>query len=157
MELRVSIFRNIWLADDDIDDREVFEDAVKQILPSTTVTTFLNGELLMDALHAGQVPDILFLDINMPCKDGMDCLKEIRAMVQFSRLPIIMFSSSVQPKHVESAYGFGANLYYSKPTTFYELIAGLSNLFRMDWTDPYTITSNHYINSKFVAYKNHLL
>jgi len=157
MESKVSIFKNIWLADDDIDDREVFEDAVKQILPSTTVTTFLNGEVLMAALHAGQVPDILFLDINMPCKDGMDCLKEIRAMVQFSRLPIIMFSSSVQPKHVESAYGFGANLYYSKPTTFYELIAGLSNLFRMDWTDPYTITSNHYINSKFVAYKNHLL
>ena len=157
MESPVSVFKNIWLADDDIDDRQLFEDAVNQILPATTVSTFLNGEVLMAAVHAGQMPDILFLDINMPCKDGMDCLKEIRAIEQFSRLPIIMFSSSVQPKHVEPAYGFGANLYYSKPTTFYELIAGLSNLFRMNWADPYTITSNHYINNKFVAYKNHLL
>ena len=89
----------------------------------------------------------------MPCKDGMDCLIEIRAQRHFSRLPIVIFSSAKGSKYIETSYGYGASLYYSKPTSFRELISGLSNLFKMDWTDPFTITSNHYINNKFAAYK----
>ncbi len=147
------VFENIWLADDDKDDCELFEDVLKQILPHTALTIISNGEVLMNKLTPATTPDILFLDINMPCKDGMDCLIEIRAQRHFSRLPIVIFSSAKSSKFIETSYGYGASLYYSKPTSFQELISGLSNLIKMDWTDPFTITSNHYINNKFAAYK----
>jgi CheY-like chemotaxis protein len=146
------VFEKIWLADDDKDDCELFEDVLKQIMPLASLTIIPNGEVLMNMLTPATKPDILFLDINMPCKDGMDCLVEIRAQRHFSRLPIVMFSSTKESKFIHTSYGYGANLFYSKPTSFNELIAGLSNLFKMNWNDPFTITSNHYINNKFVAY-----
>jgi len=150
-----SLLQDIWLADDDIDDQEIFIDAVKQILPLAAISVFINGEKLMAALNAGKKPDILFLDINMPCKDGLDCLKEIRANAANEKLPIIIYSSSVQPKHIDESYSLGASLYYKKPSSFQEFIKGLSSLLCMNWSDPYTITSAHYINNRFVAFGDH--
>jgi CheY-like chemotaxis protein len=152
MDTVVPLFEKIWLADDDKDDCELFEDVLKQILPLVSLTIIPNGEVLMNMLTPATKPDMLFLDINMPCKDGMDCLVEIRAQRLFSRLPIVIFSSTKESKFIDTSYGYGANLFYSKPTSFNELIAGLSNLFKMNWSDPFTVTSNHYINNKFVAY-----
>lgn len=150
--MQSTIFKQIWLADDDPDDCELFKDVLHQVLPGASLTILHDGEDLMKALTTSNKPDILFLDINMPCMDGLSCLLEIRAQRHFSRLPIVVFSSSTQPQHPDACYGYGANLYYSKPTSFNELIAGLSHLFKMDWNDPYTITSNHFINNKFVPY-----
>jgi DNA-binding NarL/FixJ family response regulator len=152
MDSAIPIFKKIWLADDDEDDCELFEDALKQILPAVSLITIPTADLLMTMLSSSNKPDILFLDINMPGKNGIDALVEIRAHRHFSRLPIVMFSSTKEPKFIHTSYGYGANLFYSKPTSFNELIAGLSNLFKMDWSDPFTITSNHYINNMFVAY-----
>lgn len=146
-------FKKIWLADDDKDDCELFEDALKRLLPDVSLTIIPNGEILMSRLTPATRPNMLFLDINMPCKDGMDCLVEIRAQRHFSRLPIVVFTSTQASKFIHTSYGYGANLFYSKPTSFQELITGLVNLFKMDWSDPFTITTNHYINNKFVPYK----
>ncbi len=153
METYNSHIVNIWLADDDEDDCEFFKDILLQISPLATLTIIPNGEVLLNSLTAASKPDILFLDINMPCRDGLDCLVEIRAQRHFSKLPIIIFSSSIQTKHIDASYDYGANLFYSKPTSFQELIAGLSNLLSMDWSDPYTITKKHYINNKYVPFK----
>ncbi len=143
--------RKIWLADDDPDDREIFEDAIKETLGSCELNLFAGGEALLAALDSGQLPDILFLDINMPC-NGFDCLKEIRQNRQLKKMPIIIFSSSGNPKDVEDSYKSGANLFYRKPSSFKQLITGLKNLLFMNWKDPFTITSNHYINHQFVPY-----
>ncbi|MDQ3550255.1 MAG: response regulator [Bacteroidota bacterium] len=153
METQVSVFENIWLADDDSDDCELFQDVLKQILPSATITIIPDGDQLMKLLTTNNKPDILFLDINMPGIDGLNCLVNIRSERHFSKLPIVIFSSSTQPKHVDASYGYGANLFYSKPSSLNNLIAGLGNIFKMNWHDPYTITSEHYINNKFVAYQ----
>lgn len=150
----VPIFENIWLADDDIDDCELFEDVLKQILPLCRLTIFPNGETLLNTLSPANKPEMLFLDINMPKKNGMECLLEIRAQRHFSRLPIVIFSSSKEPRFMDSSYGYGANLYYSKPTSFNELIAGLTSLLNMNWNDPYTVTSEHFINKKFVPFRS---
>lgn len=152
METQVSVFENIWLADDDKDDCELFQDVLKQILPSSTLTIIPNGDELLKFLTEKNKPDILFLDINMPGIDGLDCLIKIRTERHFSKLPVVIFSSSTQTKHVDASYGYGAHLFYSKPSSLKNLIAGLDNIFKMNWNDPYTITSNHYINNRFVAY-----
>lgn len=148
----VPVFDKIWLADDDADDCELFEEVVKQLLPQVSLTIIPNGEILINTLSPSHKPDILFLDINMPCKDGMDCLVEIRAQRHFSRLPIVIFTSTRETKFLDASYGYGANLYYPKPTSFEKLISGMANLFQMNWDDPYTITSNHYINNRFIAF-----
>lgn len=152
MNTTIPVFENIWLADDDPDDRELFEDVLRQILPLCHLTCFNDGEELIKALSPSNKPEILFLDINMPKKTGLDCLVDIRAQRHFSRLPIVIFSSSRESRFMDSSYGYGANLYYSKPTSFNELIRGLSKLLKMDWDDPLTITNDHFIGNKFVAY-----
>jgi CheY-like chemotaxis protein len=145
-------FQNIWLADDDLDDREIFSDALSQILPGVNIRFIANGDQVLECLNESQPPELLFLDINMPCKDGLDCLREIRSDSRFERLPIIMFSSSVQPKHIDSSYNFGANLYYTKPSSYSSLMQGLNNLFQMNWNDPFSITSHHFINNRHIPF-----
>src|SRR5690349_18527188 len=109
MEFRFPLFEKIWLADDDHDDCELFADVLKQILPSVQLALFTNGNDLMTMLNRGLRPDLLFLDINMPLKDGLDCLLEIRSKRHFCRLPIIMFSCSQEKKFIDASYGYGAN------------------------------------------------
>ena len=146
------VFENIWLADDDPDDRELFEDVLREVLPLCQLSTFHDGDELMKALTPSYKPEILFLDINMPKKNGLDCLVEIRAQRHFSRLPIVIFNSARESRFMDSSYGYGANLYFAKPSSFNEHISDLSRLLKMDWDDPLTITSDHFVGNKFMAY-----
>lgn len=142
MDNKLPVFENIWLADDDRDDRELFSDVLKQLLPICKLTTFNNGEELMQQLNGDVKPDILFLDINMPLRDGLDCLLHIRAHRPYRNLPVIIFSSTTRPDQIETSYHYGANLFYNKPSSLAELIAGLSTIFKMKWKDPSTRTSS---------------
>jgi CheY-like chemotaxis protein len=153
MVLYVPAIKNIWLADDDPDDCELFHDVIKQLLPATEVTIIPNGETLLNTLSTSNKPDMLFLDINMPRKDGLDSLLEIRAQRHFWKLPIVVFSSSKATHFIDASYGYGANLYYTKPSTFQDLIEGLGSLLQMNWDDPFSITGQHYINKRFTAYR----
>jgi CheY-like chemotaxis protein len=152
MEANYQVFQNIWLADDDPDDCAIFREVLEQLIPTASLTIISNGEQLTSLLTPSNKPDILFLDINMPLKTGLECLVEIRAQRHFSRLPIVVFTSSVQEWDITKSYGFGATLYYSKPHSLVKLIEDMSDLFKMNWDDPYTITGNHYINNKFVPF-----
>ena len=134
MDSKLPVFENIWLADDDRDDCEMFTDVISQILPFANVTIVSNGEMLMQKLEdTNKPPDCLFLDINMPLMDGLECLLQIRAKRNFSSLPVIIFSSTTQQAHLNSSYQYGANLFFTKPSSFAELIAGLSTIFKMNW------------------------
>ena len=147
------VYKNIWLAEDDLDDQEIFDDALKQILPNALLTMAANGEELLKKLNAAaEVPDILFLDINMPYQNGLSCLVEIRINRRFSKLPIVMFTGSQSPMDMEKAYDNGANLYYTKPASIKELMEGLADLCKMNWEDPFTITRNHFVNNKYTTF-----
>lgn len=135
MATNQSIFRNIWLADDDEDDHLVFEDAINEVLPGVTLIHFFNGEVVLQQLEKER-PDILFLDINMPLMDGTSCLKLIREKPQFHRLPIVVYSVSRQPLDITSSYGFGATLYLIKPPSHEKLVMNLKMLLELDWNNP---------------------
>jgi len=73
-------------------------------MPHSSLTIITNGEVLMNMLTPATTPDMLFLDINMPLKNGMDALLEIRAQRSFSRLPIVIFSSTRESEFIHNSY-----------------------------------------------------
>jgi CheY-like chemotaxis protein len=94
--MEITLPLNILLADDDKDDRFFFEQALKELPIKSSLKTVTNGEELMTFLQAtvGKLPDILFLDISMPRKTGIECLVEIKNDVKFENLPVIIFTTS---------------------------------------------------------------
>jgi CheY-like chemotaxis protein len=120
---------NILLADDDADDCFFFEKALSEISIDTRLNTVNNGERLMDYLSKNleQLPDVLFLDLNMPRKSGFECLTEIVENIKLKDLPVIMFSTSytLDPNYEQSMidvlYKLGAQDYIRKPGDFTKL------------------------------------
>jgi len=78
-------------------------------------------------------PDIVFLDLLMPCKDGRQCLREIRANKKYDAIPIIVYSSLSDLQNIEFCYREGSNLYAIKPHTLTELKVILEKIFSIDW------------------------
>jgi DNA-binding NarL/FixJ family response regulator len=66
---------------------------------------------------------------------------------------IILCSNFLHPEHIIQAYEQGANLYYTKPASFTDLIKGLKELVHLDWTDPYSITEAYWHNGKYSTFK----
>lgn len=113
----------ILLADDDHDDTFLFQEALNQIPIGTTLSVAENGvELLQILKDTNNKPDIIFLDMNMPVKNGLECLEEIRGTEGYEHVPIVILSTSVAQYLWESAYRNGANLYIQKPNSFNGLI-----------------------------------
>ena len=115
----VSYNKHILLADDDEDDCFFFKLALEELPLSFALSIVPDGETLMNLLNDKntQLPDFLFLDINMPRKNGIVCLSEIRKDNYFDRLPVIMFSSAFAPDMIEKLYEKGAQYYVRKPST----------------------------------------
>lgn len=113
----------IMLADDDHDDTFLFQEALEQIPLETDLSIAENGvELLQILKDTDNRPDIIFLDMNMPVKNGLECLEEIRGTARYEQVPIVILSTSVSQHLWESAYHNGANLYIQKPNSFNSLI-----------------------------------
>ncbi|RAJ07040.1 response regulator [Arenibacter echinorum] len=113
---------NIFLADDDQDDRELFMDALSELPIETSVKQFENGVDLMAELYSGNPkPDTIFLDLRMPLMDGFECLTDIRNISELSEIQIIIYSTSYNENEVDQLQEGGANLYIKKPNSFNQL------------------------------------
>ena len=112
--------KHFLLADDDEDDRLLFQYAVENIKLPVQITTASDGEQLMKYLSQAKnkLPDALFLDLNMPRKNGFTCLKEIKSSKSLSDIPVIIFSTSYEPRFAELLYEQGAHYYIAKPAGF---------------------------------------
>ena len=115
--------RRILLADDDKDDIILFEDVLEELHLSTHLTTVNNGEQLMQLLNDEKelLPDILFLDLNMPRKDGLYCLSQMKNKERLKYIPVIIFSTSYARETVSLLYKNGAQYYIRKPNDFAQL------------------------------------
>jgi CheY-like chemotaxis protein len=111
---------NILLADDDTDDCIFFREALDELLLTTHLTTMHDGEQLMVYLAdtSRELIDVLFLDINMPRKNGFECLAEIKQNEKLKDLPVIIFSTSFEQEVVNSLYEIGAQYFIRKPSEF---------------------------------------
>lgn len=107
---------HILLADDDSDDRFFFNKAVKYAPIPATLTTMENGEKLMEHLMSTteDLPDALFLDLNMPKKNGSECLREIKSNERLKHLPVIIYSTSLHVEIADLLFRDGAHFYIKK-------------------------------------------
>lgn len=127
--------KNIYLAEDDEDDRLLFLEAMQELDAAAEVMAAEDGELLLNILSkAGKdLPEIIFLDINMPKKNGFDCLREIRAGAGWKNIKVVMLSTSSNPENIELAYSLGADCYVVKPATLMSLSMCWAMYWRKTW------------------------
>lgn len=126
---------HIILADDDEDDRLLFTDAFSELRINTKVNTFNDGVELMEYLNSQDavLPNVLFLDLNMPKKNGIECLYEIKQDNKFNDIAIAIFSTSSSEEHIEETFVQGANIYIKKPSDFATLKKVLSDVVTINW------------------------
>ena len=114
---------HILLTDDDSDDCMLFEEVLNDLALATSLTIAHDGEQCMKLLNQNQsiLPNVLFLDLNMPRKNGYECLSEIKLIDRLKNLPVIIFSTSLNHDVVDMLYQNGANYYIRKPGDFNKL------------------------------------
>jgi CheY-like chemotaxis protein len=111
---------HILLADDDADDRLLFIKAFSELKIKTIIHTVNDGVELMEYLTKKNavLPHIIFLDLNMPLKNGLECLKEIKSNKKLKDISVAIYSTSASEKNIEETFYNGANVYIQKPNNF---------------------------------------
>ena len=112
-------YKKIFIADDDEDDLSFFASAVKDTCPGVELTTAEDGEALLKKLETSSLPDVILLDLNMPFVNGRECLKVLRQNPQYSKVPILIYSTSNAKSDVDYCLQNGANYYIVKPSTYH--------------------------------------
>lgn len=125
----------IILAEDDKDDQELFIDALNEADVPSEVVTVENGQQLVDNLKdkSQPDPDIIFIDIDMPVKDGKQALQEIKNDKELKDIPAVMLSTWDHPADIEDSFDKGADLYVQKPNSFAGFVFLLKKVFFLHW------------------------
>lgn len=126
----------IFLADDDEDDRMMFGEALSEAASSATLQTASDGEKLLSLLAKSKVlPNLIFLDLNMPNKNGVETLRELRQNARFASVPVLIYSTSNNDVDIEDTYKLGANLYVEKPYSYSDLVQLLGELLALNFKE----------------------
>lgn len=114
---------SILLADDDKADCLLFQEALEELPVSAQLTIVYNGEELLDELanSESKLPDVLFLDLNMPRKNGFAALGAIKRDAKLQRLPVVIFSTTSELEAVKQVFKDAAHYYICKPDNFPDL------------------------------------
>jgi CheY-like chemotaxis protein len=133
MNTQEKVSTHILFSDDDTDDALLFTQAA-DLLTSPVLLSFAeDGEQLMRYLSRETLPDMIFLDLNMPVKNGLECLSEIRRDKKLDWLPVIVYTTSDNPRDIDTCFRLGANLYVVKPTSFESIIRTLKKILTLDF------------------------
>src|SRR6476661_2293924 len=127
---------HVVLADDDPDHGYLFQLVLKQVDPNRALIRVHDGAALLDYLSRER-PGLVFLDLNMPCKNGYECLSEIRNRPELADLPIVVYSSSTQMNDIQRSYIHKADLYMVKPFNSFHLQNALESILSMEWRNNY--------------------
>ena len=128
--------RSIFLADDDEDDCILFEDALREVCSQTELTTANDGDELITLMKTNvpPPPDVIFLDLNMPRRNGFECLELIRKTKQWKDIPVVIFSTTGQEEMIKKVYEQGANYFIRKPGSFLKLKQAIRQILDVDWS-----------------------
>jgi CheY-like chemotaxis protein len=133
----------IMLADDDEDYPRLVKEAFKQLGMNNEIRRVEDGEELLDYLYRrnkyknsqdAPLPGVIFLDLNMPKKNGLEALEEMRKSPELRCIPVIMLTISSDKKDIKLSYSLGANSFVTKPFEFEELVQALKS-FQHYWLE----------------------
>lgn len=130
----MSSVRALMIAEDDNDDYYILECAISEINSELLVRRANNGVMLMELLENDQLPDLLLLDLFMPCKNGSMCMLEIRRNKRYDHLPIIIYSSADTTEVIAACHNSGASLFVIKPDNYGGLMCTLEKLIAKQWS-----------------------
>ena len=124
----------LLLVDDDIEDLENLTDIILEISPTIKISVAQNGNEMIRLLESeADLPDFIFLDLNMPIKTGFECLTEIRSNEKWKAIKIVILTTSSQREQINEVYKMGADLYIRKPNSYNAFKEILSKCLQMDW------------------------
>lgn len=114
---------NLFIVDDDADDRRLFIEAVKEVDDKYECEEAVNGEQALEMLKNPKkpLPDLIFLDISMPRIDGKKCLIEIKKDERLKHIPVIMYTTSSDVEESRELKEMGAFHFMSKPNNPQEI------------------------------------
>jgi CheY-like chemotaxis protein len=117
---------SIFLAEDDEDDALFFEDAIFELSADADLVVLNDGVELMQRLETNEVlPDIIFLDLNMPKKGGFQCLEEIKTNPSLKGIKTIILSTTTDAEQISKCYSLGADIFITKVSNQHEFKANL--------------------------------
>jgi CheY-like chemotaxis protein len=119
----------VFYADDDLDDRELFAEAIQEVNPGIKLVLAQNGREVIDLLEdLKEVPDFIFLDINMPEMSGKECLKKIKLLDRLKAVPIIMYTTTSNKEEFKNLVLLGATDCVVKGVSFQAIKNELRNI-----------------------------
>ena len=127
--------KTFFIVDDDMDDQELFIEAVNEVDRSIKCLAASNCEEALDMLKTGKIslPDVIFLDLNMPRLNGKQCLAELKKESGLNHIPVIIYSTSSEKRDIEETSRLGAAYFLTKPNKFEELCRAMSYVIETDW------------------------
>lgn len=135
--------KNILMVDDDADDQLLFENALQEIDATIHCEIANNGIEALDKLKTF-IPDVVFLDLNMPMMNGMECLAAMKKNKQLANIPVIIFTTTNDKFSIVTTKEMGATAFFHKPIEFNKLRKKLLELFQYNAansTHPFTTVS----------------
>jgi len=124
---------HILFADDDSDETYLFNEALEHCHLEVVLSFANNGNNLLSILKSNPLPDLVIMDINMPHKDGLEALAEIRSFPEFESLPLIIYSTTTDSSIIDASYNNGASLFVVKPENFDGMMKVVKKIAAIDW------------------------
>lgn len=133
--------RTIFYIDNDEDDLQFFESVAADM--HQKVYTFTSYEKMVSALREHQfTPSIIFVDLNMPIKNGYEVIRDIKSLEGLREIPLVIFSTANSSVLIKKYWQLGASLYVIKPTTISGLRTTIKNVLEIDWQKFYLSPQN---------------
>ncbi len=118
----------ILYADDDSDDCELLTEALEKIDPTIQCKVASDGMDALNILNEGELPDYIFLDVNMPVMDGKDCLEKLKNDERLKNIPVVIYSTTRNHEEIRELYAMGAEQFVEKPSNFNDLCKTLKGV-----------------------------
>jgi len=128
------VIKRIVIGEDDKEDVDLFKEVLADLAFEAELNVALNGIELMEMLEEGELfPELVFLDLNMPLKNGMLCLKEIRANELLKRIKVVILSTSSHQDQIKAAYDQGADFYVTKSANYTDFKNAIAACLHKNW------------------------
>lgn len=127
--------KKLLIIDDDPEDCDFFCEAVAEIDGSYKCCKAHCAEDGLSQLrsNAAELPDYIFLDLNMPGMNGKECLEVIKKDRILSSIPVIIYSTSSSKTDRDETLSQGASYFLTKPSEFRNICAAISNIMQQDF------------------------